>query len=134
MSGKWFYLALTSVLLCLIVAAMTACTIQENRRLQKESSAVEESLNDIYLILAQQGSQMRLIMNTALTRDHWAKHADKTPQMDCPECLRIYQGIAEQTKELEDAGLPKNAIHEQLKGLGYKSILESKEGDTNANQ
>lgn len=134
MSGKWFYLALTSILLSLGgLSVVTTLAIQENYRLQKESSAVEENLNDIYLILTQQSSQVRLMMNTALTRDHWAKHTDKVPQMDCPECVRIYRGIAKQTKELEDMGLPKNAIHERLKSLGYKNLLESTEGNTNAN-
>ncbi len=108
MNGKKICFALIVTLLSLGIAVATTRVVQENHRLKEElgkvkattpRDSIEENLDDIYLILAQQSSQMRLIMNISLTKDHWAEHSDRVPQRDCPECIRIYQGIAKQVKE-----------------------------------
>ena len=108
--------------------------VSSSRVLSDLVEATENDLEAIYLILAQQSSQMRLVMNSTITRDHWSKHTGNVPQIDCPECVRIYQEIAKQTKELEDMGLPKNVIHERLRSLGYKDTLESKGVEADANE
>ena len=71
-----------------------------NEAVQMSQNLIQAELKSIYLILAQQSSNMRTIMNVGITNSHWSKHAGRVFQHDCPECLVIYKQIQDQREKL----------------------------------
>jgi len=80
-----------------------------NEDLNSRIREIDNDLRSIYLLLAQQGSHMRVIMNTSLTKSHWATHTKNVPQHECPECLRIYNEVHKQIREQFSKGDEENA-------------------------
>ena len=153
--GKYVFILIFGTCLILLLIVYS---ILENQQLRKEIddakkaneatvSNYEADLKSIYVILAQQSSNMRTIMNVGITNSHWSKHVynrihqqhtqfnnPRLSQHDCPECMAIYKQIQDQREKLslelgyERANVP---LAERLQAP--KTALE-KEGADNADK